>query len=249
VKKGDDVTLHTDYKIQRSDQIRWMFGDKNLIAEIKEGTGEIATYDDDLDGRFRGRLKLDEQTGSLTITNFRTEHTGPYKMKINRSAEKSKNKINTNFSVKGSSSLNSVKKGEPIILVTGAKIEEDDQIQWIFEDGISIAEITERKKRFDYADERFRGKLELDIRTGDLTIIDSTVQHAGRYKLMINKVPYETFIVVVKGESLQSAMTFCCVCIKRYLTKLISDRLLRQIVGYQQSIQGFKNRNQMNVSH
>uniref|UniRef100_A0A673KC24 Immunoglobulin domain-containing protein n=1 Tax=Sinocyclocheilus rhinocerous TaxID=307959 RepID=A0A673KC24_9TELE len=92
VKKGDDVTLHTDYKIQRSDQIRWMFGDKNLIAEIKEGTGEIATYDDDLDGRFRGRLKLDEQTGSLTITNFRTEHTGPYKMKINRSAEKSKNK-------------------------------------------------------------------------------------------------------------------------------------------------------------
>ncbi|XP_050957315.1 uncharacterized protein LOC127158206 [Labeo rohita] len=92
VKKGDDVTLHTDSKIQNNDQIRWIFGDKTLIAEIKEGTGEITTYDDVLDGRFRGRLKLDEQTGSLTITNFRTEHTGLYKMKINRSAEKSKNK-------------------------------------------------------------------------------------------------------------------------------------------------------------
>uniref|UniRef100_A0A8C1KNC3 Immunoglobulin domain-containing protein n=1 Tax=Cyprinus carpio TaxID=7962 RepID=A0A8C1KNC3_CYPCA len=92
VKKGDDVTLHTDSKIQKSDQIRWMFGDKNLIAEIKEGTGEMATFDDVLEGRFRGRLKLDQQTGSLTITNFRTEHTGLYKMKINRSAGKSKNK-------------------------------------------------------------------------------------------------------------------------------------------------------------
>ncbi|XP_052446720.1 uncharacterized protein LOC127988153 [Carassius gibelio] len=92
VRKGDDVTLHTDSKIQRSDQIRWMFGDKNLIAEIKEGTGEMATYDDVLEGRFRGRLKLDEQTGSLTITNFRTDHTGLYKMKISRSAGKSKNK-------------------------------------------------------------------------------------------------------------------------------------------------------------
>ncbi|XP_059424649.1 uncharacterized protein LOC132159053 isoform X2 [Carassius carassius] len=92
VRKGDDVTLHTDSKIQRSDQIRWMFGDKNLIAEIKEGTGEMATYNDVLEGRFRGRLKLDEQTGSLTITNFRTDHTGLYKMKINRSAGKSKNR-------------------------------------------------------------------------------------------------------------------------------------------------------------
>ncbi|XP_026054404.1 uncharacterized protein LOC113040281 [Carassius auratus] len=92
VRKVDDVTLHTDSKIQRCDQIRWMFGDKNLIAEIKEGTGEMATYDDVLEGRFRGRLKLDEQTGSLTITNFRTDHTGLYKMKISRSAGKCKNK-------------------------------------------------------------------------------------------------------------------------------------------------------------
>lgn len=92
MKKGDDVTLHTDSKIQKSNQIRWMFGDKNLIAEIKEGTGEMATFDDVLEGRFRGRLKMDQQTGSLTITNFRTEHTGLYKMKINRSAGKSKNK-------------------------------------------------------------------------------------------------------------------------------------------------------------
>ncbi|XDV22803.1 hypothetical protein PO909_027616, partial [Leuciscus waleckii] len=82
--EGDSVTLNTDVtEIHEDDDILWKFGaEDSLIAEISRADGVSSTYDDVSDGRFIDRLKLDHQTGSLTITNTRTEHAGVYQLEI-----------------------------------------------------------------------------------------------------------------------------------------------------------------------
>ncbi|XP_051763374.1 SLAM family member 5-like isoform X1 [Ctenopharyngodon idella] len=85
VMEGDSVTLNSDLtEIDDDDLILWRFGTENtLIAKINVLEDRITVYDDAPDGRFRDRLKLDHHTGSLTITNTRTEHDGVYELETN----------------------------------------------------------------------------------------------------------------------------------------------------------------------
>uniref|UniRef100_A0A8C1N1C9 Immunoglobulin domain-containing protein n=1 Tax=Cyprinus carpio TaxID=7962 RepID=A0A8C1N1C9_CYPCA len=82
VLEGDSVTLDSGVTEMMNDEvILWRFGTENtLIVEMKIMDGSINVFDDVLDGRFRDRLKLDHQTGSLIITNITPEHTGLYKL-------------------------------------------------------------------------------------------------------------------------------------------------------------------------
>lgn len=84
VLQGEFVTLHTDREMRSNDLIHWRFGPENtLIAEISV-TDSSVTLNDGFDARFRGRMKVDHQTGCLTITNTRIEHAGRYELQINR---------------------------------------------------------------------------------------------------------------------------------------------------------------------
>uniref|UniRef100_A0A9J7YEI0 Ig-like domain-containing protein n=1 Tax=Cyprinus carpio carpio TaxID=630221 RepID=A0A9J7YEI0_CYPCA len=90
VMEGDSVTLHTDTDTQRNDAvIEWMFGAQNpdiVIAEINRESN----ISDVTDERFRDRVKVDSQTGSLTFTNIRTTDSGLYKVEISTNPEAEK---------------------------------------------------------------------------------------------------------------------------------------------------------------
>ncbi|XP_030643688.1 hepatocyte cell adhesion molecule-like [Chanos chanos] len=81
--EGETVTLHTGFTgLQRDVQIQWFYGpvDANIIiAQSQVLRGEIIT---DYNDRFRDRLQLDRQTGSLTIRNINITDSGVYKLQI-----------------------------------------------------------------------------------------------------------------------------------------------------------------------
>ncbi|XP_052395791.1 SLAM family member 5 isoform X2 [Carassius gibelio] len=84
VMEGDSVSLESGVtEIQTYDLITWTFGHPEIrIAQINKEAGIFSTFDDGPDVRFRGRLKLDRQTGSITITNTRTTDSGLYQIII-----------------------------------------------------------------------------------------------------------------------------------------------------------------------
>ncbi len=87
VNEGESVTLDPGVMKNPNDLMAWHFNDI-CIAEITEEPRMICT-DDQCKERFRDRLKLDHQTGSLTITDTRTTDSGLYKLQI----------INSRFSI------------------------------------------------------------------------------------------------------------------------------------------------------
>ncbi|XP_067271693.1 SLAM family member 9-like isoform X2 [Pseudorasbora parva] len=85
VLEGESVTLNTDVtEIHRDDLILWTFKRNHIetvIAKISEQIISVPDSDENNE-RFRDRLQIDEQTGSLTITNINKLHSGLYKVQI-----------------------------------------------------------------------------------------------------------------------------------------------------------------------
>uniref|UniRef100_A0A673MMK3 Immunoglobulin domain-containing protein n=1 Tax=Sinocyclocheilus rhinocerous TaxID=307959 RepID=A0A673MMK3_9TELE len=97
VTEGESVTLDTPEEKKPNDVMAWFFND-TLIAEITGDQSKIWT-DDECDERFRDRLQLDHQTGSLTITNTRSTDSGVYHLKIKSSRNRYSTTSIKSFSV------------------------------------------------------------------------------------------------------------------------------------------------------
>ncbi|XP_056614089.1 natural killer cell receptor 2B4-like isoform X1 [Triplophysa dalaica] len=82
VMEGENVTLHTDVtELHTDDVILWMFGVQRpdeTIAEINREVKKTSSISEKL----KNHVEIDDQTGSLIITNITTQHTGLYQVEI-----------------------------------------------------------------------------------------------------------------------------------------------------------------------
>ncbi|XP_026109281.1 uncharacterized protein LOC113081390 [Carassius auratus] len=83
VKEGVFVTLGSGLtNVEGDDLVQWRFEhESHVIAKINK-TASSSSTSDGANGRFRGRLELDDETGSLTIRKIAAEHTGLYHLDI-----------------------------------------------------------------------------------------------------------------------------------------------------------------------
>nr|XP_055073009.1 uncharacterized protein LOC129452972 [Misgurnus anguillicaudatus] len=181
VKDGDSVTLHTDVlDIKKYDAMQWRFQGIR-IAHFNKSDSKISE-----DERFRDKLQLDVQTGSLKIKNIRMDLSGLYEVEITSSSGYT---IHQSFTVTVSGEVKSVSvmKGDPVTIYTDVPdIKTYDQILLIFGcDEKWIAEVNKQNKKFTLYGE-VRDGLKLNDQNGDFTITNSRTEDAGDYELKLS---------------------------------------------------------------
>uniref|UniRef100_A0A8C1LB78 Immunoglobulin domain-containing protein n=1 Tax=Cyprinus carpio TaxID=7962 RepID=A0A8C1LB78_CYPCA len=186
----DSVTLHTNVETNQQGKIRWYFSDTR-IAEINGDLSFICTDVQCKDGdeRFRDRLKLDHQTGSLTIMNIRTNDSGVYELIIS-SKKKNEGDTTFNFAVHDVSALklDEMKEGGNVTLYTDVIKNPNGVMTWHFNDILIAGDQSKicTDVQCNEDTERFRDRLKLNNQTGSLTIMNTRTTDSGVYKLEIN---------------------------------------------------------------
>ncbi|XP_056615683.1 uncharacterized protein LOC130430560 isoform X2 [Triplophysa dalaica] len=210
VKEGRSVTLKTGLnELQTDQEILWTFDDESIIlAKINRETNETSIPGNSY-WRFRDRLKLNDKTGDLIITNLKTSDSGNYKMKIRDSTETRHMRFRVHvYEINVPEELLLVTEGRPVILKTGLnELQTDQEILWKFYDeSRTLAKINRETNETSIpgnAYERFRDRLKLNDKTGDLTITNIKLPVAGGYEMEIKDstetIHRKFYVVVTKG--------------------------------------------------
>ncbi|XP_026054491.1 carcinoembryonic antigen-related cell adhesion molecule 1-like [Carassius auratus] len=206
VMEGDSVIFHTGVDTKHQEDIKWYFFDTR-IAQISGDLSKICIDVQCNEGteRYRDRLKLDHQTGSLTIMNTRTTDSGDYELKIISSTSSSEKMFNVTVSGVSAAERDEIKRksvneGESVTLGSDKTKSPNDELKWYFNE-ILIAVISGDQSKIcsdDECKERFRDRLKLDHQTGSLTIINSMTTDSGEYKLQITSSVRSSRITRIK---------------------------------------------------
>uniref|UniRef100_A0A8C1XLX5 Immunoglobulin domain-containing protein n=1 Tax=Cyprinus carpio TaxID=7962 RepID=A0A8C1XLX5_CYPCA len=208
VMERDSVTLHTGVKTNQQEEVAWYFNDTR-IARISGDFSLICT-DDECKERFRDRLKLDHQTGSLTIMNIITTDSGDYKLVIISSSSDNikifRVAVHDVPAARQDEKTKSVVEGQSVTLDPGVTKNPNDVMTWHFKETL-IAEITGDQSKIctdDECKERFRDRLKLDHQTGSLTIMNTRTTDSGDYKVLISS---SSVVVVTSLKSFNISIT------------------------------------------
>ncbi|XP_052394106.1 uncharacterized protein LOC127942444 [Carassius gibelio] len=218
VMEGDSVILHPHIKTNQQVKMKWYFNDI-CIAQINRDCRQACTdvQCEDVNERFRDRLKLDHQTGSLTITNITNTDSGEYKLKITSKSGRISRKafIVALYGFVGVDTREvSMLEGDSVTLHTDVKANQQNRItfRWYFT-GSQIAEITGDHTdictdvQCEDAYGKFRGRLAMDHQTGSLTITNTKTTDSGLYKLQINSSKFS----IIKTYSMPDTCSEACV--------------------------------------
>ncbi|XP_043078630.1 uncharacterized protein si:dkey-182g1.10 isoform X2 [Puntigrus tetrazona] len=225
--EGDSVTLQTCLnQMQKYNTMLWKF-ENALIAKFSKDSQTFPIKDGN-DGRFRDRLELSDESGSLTIRNVRTNHSGLYEVVMMGTSGSSNRRFNVTviglFDPDGDQIKRvSAEEGGSVTLNTDFKVQKDDLMLWKFgratkgcvynplhhvpcrSDATAIAKIDgeTREVSLDAGDgEMFNNRLKMDKLTGSLTVTNIRPEHSGFYTLRISNnagTRYRTFNVTVSA--------------------------------------------------